>query len=44
MLVAGRIVHFEKGRVIADVPAADYPRTDQPLVRRFIESSAYAHG
>jgi osmoprotectant transport system ATP-binding protein len=43
MLVAGRIVHFESGRVIADVPAADYPRSDQPLVRRFVESSAYVH-
>lgn len=37
--VARRIVHFERGRVIADVPAEHYVSHPHPLVQQFVEAS-----
>lgn len=39
LIVAERVVHFEAGSVIADVPAQRYLETEDPLVRRFVESA-----
>lgn len=39
LTVAARIVHFERGRVIADVPAAQYVDYPDPLVQQFVAAS-----
>ncbi|HVG23032.1 MAG TPA: ATP-binding cassette domain-containing protein [Thermoanaerobaculia bacterium] len=37
--IAGRIVVFEAGRIVADTPSAALARHEHPLVRRFVASS-----
>jgi len=39
MRIAGRIIVFEAGRVIADTPATSLPSHEHPLVRRFVASA-----
>lgn len=36
MTVAGRLVHFEQGRVVADVPVAEYANHPDPVVQQFV--------
>jgi ABC-type proline/glycine betaine transport system ATPase subunit len=37
--VAGRIVVFDAGRVVADTPSAALAEHEHPLVRKFVASS-----
>ena len=36
--IAERVVLFDAGRIVADVPASAFPSHDHPLVRRFVEA------
>jgi osmoprotectant transport system ATP-binding protein len=38
LLLADRIALLEEGRLIVDLPAAKFPRSDDPLVRAYFEA------
>jgi osmoprotectant transport system ATP-binding protein len=40
LTVGERVIHFEAGRVVADVPREQYTTWSEPLVQRFVESAS----
>jgi osmoprotectant transport system ATP-binding protein len=38
LLLADRIALMENGRLVVDLPAAEFPRSDVPLVRAYMEA------
>jgi osmoprotectant transport system ATP-binding protein len=44
MTVADRLVHFESGRVAADVPAAEYANHPDPVVQQFVNVARSSPG
>ena len=39
LAVGERIIHFDAGRIVADMTRDEYIRSSEPVVKRFVESA-----